>query len=209
MPEPDRSQDSKSGWDPLETRRELINELRAGDSHGWKEMDEKYTPIIARWAVHAGLQSADVQDVVQNVLLAVHQNVKKFQLRDKARKSFRPWLWQITRTKIIDRCRDRANGATLAPEMLDQFESEQILIENADHGRRSLNSFGNFLECLVAIEREFAPHVWASFMRTAVEGEQTADVARDLGISTGAVRVYKKRVLDRLREFAAAPKAES
>jgi RNA polymerase sigma-70 factor (ECF subfamily) len=41
---------------------------------------------------------------------------------------------------------------------------------------------------------------WQAFWLTAVEGRLPRDVALELGISPGAVRVAKSRVLKRLRD---------
>ena len=50
------------------------------------------------------------------------------------------------------------------------------------------------------IKSEFAPTTWQAFWQTAVEGIRAADVARDLGLSVGAVYVARSRVLARLTE---------
>ena len=50
------------------------------------------------------------------------------------------------------------------------------------------------------IRAEFEDHTWRAFWRSAVEGHSTAEIAGDLGMSKGAVRQAKYRVLQRLRE---------
>ena len=52
---------------------------------------------------------------------------------------------------------------------------------------------------LAMIRGEFEARTWAAFWQTAVEGRAAADVAADLGMTPGAVRVAKSRVLHRLR----------
>ena len=49
------------------------------------------------------------------------------------------------------------------------------------------------------IRGEFEPRTWEAFWQTAVEGRAAADVAAELGMTPGAVRVAKSRVLHRLR----------
>ena len=49
------------------------------------------------------------------------------------------------------------------------------------------------------IREEFEPRTWQAFWQTAVEGRAASDVAADFGMSPGAVRVAKSRVLHRLR----------
>ena len=57
-----------------------------------------------------------------------------------------------------------------------------------------------FARALELIRGEFEERTWTAFWRTAVEGQAAKDVAADLSMSPGAVRVAKSRVLHRLRE---------
>ena len=50
------------------------------------------------------------------------------------------------------------------------------------------------------IRGEFEERTWQAFWRTAVEGRDAKEVALELRMSPGAVRVAKSRVLRRLRE---------
>ena len=50
------------------------------------------------------------------------------------------------------------------------------------------------------IRGEFEVRTWQAFWLTAVEARSPAEVAVELGMSPGAVRVAKSRVLKRLRE---------
>ena len=59
---------------------------------------------------------------------------------------------------------------------------------------------GLFARALNLIRAEFQESTWEAFWRTTVEDQPAKDVAADLGISPGAVRVAKCRVLQRLRE---------
>jgi RNA polymerase sigma-70 factor (ECF subfamily) len=50
------------------------------------------------------------------------------------------------------------------------------------------------------IRSEFEERTWQAFWRTAVDGLTAADVGAELHMKSGAVRVAKCRVLQRLRE---------
>lgn len=50
------------------------------------------------------------------------------------------------------------------------------------------------------LEAEFEPRTWQMFWRVTAEGQAVKDVAADFGVTPGAVRVAKSRVLQRLRE---------
>jgi RNA polymerase sigma-70 factor, ECF subfamily len=81
--------------------------------------------------------------------------------------------------------RDAAN----LPDPADEQEFNQVL-----------------LRALAAIRCEFQERTWQSFWGVVVAGRATADVAADLAMTPGAVRVAKSRVLLRLRrELGDAP----
>ena len=50
------------------------------------------------------------------------------------------------------------------------------------------------------IKGEFQQNTWQAFWLTAVEGLAAADVARQVGMSPGAIYVAKSRVLARLKD---------
>ncbi len=53
---------------------------------------------------------------------------------------------------------------------------------------------------LELVRGEFEVTTWQAFWRTTVDGQNPADVGRELGLSAGAVRQAKYRVLRRLRQ---------
>jgi RNA polymerase sigma-70 factor (ECF subfamily) len=80
-----------------------------------------------------------------------------------------------------------------------------------DAAESSKPEFLGFLEELEAIRKEFKPHLWQAFWRTAVEESPAPVVAAELGMTANAVRVAKHRVLERIRSAhgivaGAAPK---
>ena len=52
----------------------------------------------------------------------------------------------------------------------------------------------------LAIRGEFQESTWQAFWRTAVEGQSPKQVAEDLGLTVGAVYVYRNRIVARLRK---------
>jgi RNA polymerase sigma-70 factor (ECF subfamily) len=55
---------------------------------------------------------------------------------------------------------------------------------------------------LAAVRPDFEPSTWQAFEGFAINGMPAAEVAREMGISKGAVVQAKFRVLKRLREEA-------
>ena len=52
---------------------------------------------------------------------------------------------------------------------------------------------------LAGIREQFQPTTWQAFWMVVIDGRAAADVAADLGMQQGTVRVAKSRVLKRLR----------
>jgi RNA polymerase sigma-70 factor (ECF subfamily) len=57
-----------------------------------------------------------------------------------------------------------------------------------------------FRRAPAAIREEFAPRQWQVFWRTSIDNQTAPAVADELGMTAGAVRQAKARVLRRLRE---------
>ena len=57
-----------------------------------------------------------------------------------------------------------------------------------------------FLRAIELIREEFKAETWHAFWRTAIDGCSAQDVAEELDMRPGTVRVAKSRVLQRLRE---------
>jgi RNA polymerase sigma-70 factor (ECF subfamily) len=61
-------------------------------------------------------------------------------------------------------------------------------------------AFGDVLQrALELIREEFQEQTWRAFWSVVIEGRDAADVAGELSMQPGAVRVCKSRVLARLR----------
>jgi RNA polymerase sigma-70 factor (ECF subfamily) len=58
------------------------------------------------------------------------------------------------------------------------------------------------------VKGEFQETSWKAFWLTAVDGISAADVARQIGLSPGAVYVAKSRVLARLKDEVDVMKQE-
>jgi RNA polymerase sigma-70 factor (ECF subfamily) len=103
----------------------------------------------------------------------------------------------MLKSLVQTRSRIRATGGTDA----------QIRLEN--HPDFRVSSAGDFeieyrRQVLVTaaeeIRGEFHESTWQAFWRTCVDGQAAADVAAQLGTTTGNVYVSRSRIIARLRE---------
>src|SRR5882757_6413 len=93
--------------DLLQTRVTLLNRLKDwGDHSSWQEFFDRYWKLIYGVARKAGLGEAEAQDVVQETLFSVAKHIPGFKY-DPALGSFKGWLLNMTRWRIIDQIRKR------------------------------------------------------------------------------------------------------
>ena len=183
------------------TSRSLLARVQADEPRAWDRLVNLYAPLVLRWCRRSGLQGTDAADVFQQVFQAVVVNVGGFR-KERHGDTFRGWLRRITQNKLRDHFRrlgreTRGTGGSSAQQRLAQVPGPEPVEApiTIDIDERSL-----FARALAQIRAEFAPRTWSAFWQTAVEGRAAKDVADELNMSPGAVRVAKSRVLHRLRQ---------
>ncbi len=185
---------------PPETRASLILRLQdPADIVAWDEFAEIYAPVVYRSARGLGLQTADADDVVQEVLSAVAQSVKDWIVRDD-RGAFRAWLYRIARNTAIDfltrrKHRPWANGGGEAARQLDQIEAKGDVSSQFDvEVRREI-----FARASEKVRSQVSDTTWQAFHRTAVLGQPIEAVAAQLNVSPGSIYIARSRVMKRLQ----------
>jgi RNA polymerase sigma factor (sigma-70 family) len=182
------------------TRLTLLARLRGPrDELAWAEFHGIYGPLIKRLARAKGLQEADADDLTEDVFRAVAGAIGRWD-PDPSRGSFRGWLSRITRNLIINllaswRPGIRGSGNTDVERLLDQQpapEDADTALFDLEYRRRL------FHLAMEQVRGEFRETTWQAFTRTALGDERPKDVAEDLGITAGAVYVYRNRVLARI-----------
>lgn len=188
------------------TSTSLILRAQSLDPEAWKRVVFLYTPIVVGWARAAKLQDDGVEDVVQEVFQAVAKSIDKFEM-GPGMPAFRGWLWGITRHKIKDLFRTRLN----APKALGGSHAQRQFMEipNQEPPYDSESDFDSqkpfaqpdsiAFRALELIKNDFQENTWKAFWRVTIDDAPAADVAKDLGISVGAVYTAKSRVLKHLR----------
>ena len=81
------------------------------DQASWQEFFEIYRNLIYNFARKAGLNDTEAQDAVQETLISVSKSMPSFKYSpDKG--SFKVWLLNLTRWRIVDQMRKRSPKAT-------------------------------------------------------------------------------------------------
>jgi RNA polymerase sigma-70 factor (ECF subfamily) len=183
------------------TRASLLLRLRDSQDHeAWMEFVSLYEPVIYRLLRRHGLQDADAQEVMQDLLMAVSRSIDRWDPA-KERGSFRGWLRQVARNLVINWLKQRQRRETAAGG------SDILAMLNGlpgDSGPESAEFEQELRRALLQraaeeVRAEVQPATWQAFWETGVVGTSPADAAQKLGMTAGAVRVAKCRVLARLR----------
>lgn len=184
------------------TSRSLLERVQSDEPAAWDQLVSLYAPLVYQWCRGWGLREQDATDIFQEVFQAVAVHIGGFR-RQRAGDTFRGWLRTITRNKVHDYFRRRGRepegvGGSEAQAQLAELPAPQPAEDSSlseQHGERALVA-----RALELIRREFAERTWQAFFRTAIDGRSAPEVAAELSMSAGAVRVAKSRVLQRLRE---------
>ncbi len=188
---------------PPETRASLILRLKnAEDVAAWNDFVAIYTPVIFRVACRHGLQVADAENLIQEVLLSISRALPQW-LQREDRGSFRAWLFKIARNEAVDMLTRRATR----PLGKDGLEGERLLAEVPDH-RGDLSSRFDleyeqtvFQWAAAQVRDSVSETTWQSFWLTHVEGLTVDRVAQQLNMRTGTVYVARGRVMNRIQEL--------
>src|SRR3954471_20337976 len=107
---PEATADHRALWtgDLAATPASLLTRLKRSDDHdGWQRFFDTYAGVIHALAVRSGLSPAEADDALQETLLSIAKEMPDFHY-DPARGSFKAWLFQISRRRIVDQFRRKA-----------------------------------------------------------------------------------------------------
>lgn len=183
------------------TSRSLLARLHANEPAAWDRLVALYAPLVWHWCRKMKLPQQEVADVFQEVFQSVATHMHRFR-GDRPADTFRGWLRTITTNKILDHYRAKkrqpaATGGSEAQAWWAQIP-EVLIAEDAPDETKLCHEL--FQKALRLIQSEFEERTWRAFWRVVVDGQSPQEVAQELAMSAGAVRVAKCRVLHRLRQ---------
>ena len=164
----------------------LMRSAISGDSAAYQRLLKAVTPVL-RAAARRGLARAgqpldQSEDIVQDVLLAVHLKRHTWD----ANAPFAPWLFAIARNKLIDWLRRRGRRVFVDIDDFAEILPGEPVVETPAASEVALQ-----LQSLPARQREVLQSI-------AVDSSSIKDTAAKFGMSEGAVRVALHRGLANL-----------
>ncbi len=157
-----------------------------GDTGAYRALLEALTPVLRTMAKsglsRAGAGNADAEDVVQEILLAIHLKRQTWMIDQP----FTPWLNAIARHKLIDVLRRRGRrGEVPIDGLID------VLPDTREEP-------GTSPEELSRLVGKLDGKSHAVVRAVSLDGASVRDAAQKLGMSEGAVRVALHRGLRKL-----------
>ena len=192
--------------DAIPTRWSLIKRLKDwDDQESWREFFDTYWRLIYNTATRAGLREVEAQEVVQETVITVAREMKRFQA-DPARGSFKGWLLHTTRWKIADQFAKRQ------PQPSDRLSPSATSIGNGERRTATVDRIPDpaGLELEKVWDKEWEQHVGAAALRRVksqvdplqyqifdlcvLRGAAPKTVAEKLGVKPWKVYLARKRV---------------
>ncbi|TWT91586.1 RNA polymerase sigma factor [Stieleria varia] len=184
------------------TSLSLIRRVQTNDPRSWERLVQIYGPLVYRWCRRRGIDRHDASDIMQDVFSAVSGSIDRFQ-SEQGQRSFRGWLYGITRFKMLDHFRQSMKR----PDVIAGDVLDATLEANVDADPYLDDPAGDRIDAgiiirqtLELIRQEFTDVTWKAFWRTAVDKQSAPDVAAELGLQPANVRQIKRRVMKRLRD---------
>jgi RNA polymerase sigma-70 factor (ECF subfamily) len=188
---------------PPETRETLIRRLpNAADVEAWEVFLEIYEPLLFRLARGRGMQPADAEDFVQEVLASVVRNIERWVARED-RGSFRAWLFRIAFNlglNFVTRPKHKrlGSGDDQIARMLEEVPAASV-----DSSELFLKEYRREVYRWAAerVREQVSKRQWMMYWLTSVEERPIAEVAAEYEMSVGSIYIARSRITKRIREM--------
>jgi RNA polymerase sigma-70 factor (ECF subfamily) len=175
---------------------EWMRSALAGDARAYQRFLTDVTPhlrvMARRQCAKFGAADTDAEDIVQEVLLAVHLKRGSWD----SNRPIGPWLSTIIRNKLIDSLRRRGRHQNVPIEdVVETLEAEEQAHDALDR-----QDVEHVLNQLKDPQRDIVRSI-------SIEGANVRETAARLNMTEGAVRVSLHRALKALAAFYRSDRA--
>lgn len=192
---------SRHNPDAWVTRETLIRRVRRQrDQKAWEEFVYYYRGYVYGIARRMGLNHHDAEEIVQTVMVKLWKTLPAFEY-DERKGRFRGWLCTVTGNEVKMLLRGRASKLEkMTPQKQQEVREYLHRVQAEPSQALAEQEWVRYITTLAwqRIGDEFTEKEKIAFERMS-RGDNVADVAQALGLTTSSVYVYKKRVHDRLR----------
>jgi RNA polymerase sigma factor (sigma-70 family) len=184
----------------IPTRWTLIERLKNwDDQESWREFFDTYWRLIHGTGIKAGLTEVEAQDLVQETVISVCKAIQEFEATPESG-TFKGWLLQLTRWRIVDLMRKRAPAKPAPAQPTDSTRTPTIdrvpdpaglALEQVWEEEWENNLITAALERL---QRQTSAKHYQVFYLNAIRGVPVERVADLTGVKREQVYVIKNRL---------------
>jgi RNA polymerase sigma-70 factor (ECF subfamily) len=171
---------------------DLIRAAAAGDRQAFQDLVLRKREQVVRTAYQVVGDLDEAQDVAQVVFLRLWKVLRRFDPRHR----FDTWLYRITVNASIDVLRSRGPKGWMQP--LPDAAADRLAGPTAD-AERALD-LADLQRAFLRLAARLAPKQRAVFVLKEIEGLETAEIGRALGIRESTVRNHLLQARRVLRE---------
>ena len=185
----------------IPTRDSLLSRLKDwGDDASWRDFFNTYWKLVHGVALKAGLSEQEAQEVVQETVITVARRIPEFKY-DPAVCSFKTWLLNLTRWRIVDQLRKRKPSAA-ANHFRSEATARTATVERvADPASLNLDAVWDqewehqILEAAIQrVKRKVKPEHYQIFHLCVFKEWPVKKVASELDVSAAQVYLARHRV---------------
>ena len=182
--------------DPDQTRYTLLHRaLDIGDEDAWEQLVEHYRRFIYYILNQLLVNSSDIDDICQQVLLTLTKDLKKF---DPAKGKFRSWLSTVIRNTAISYFRKQTRHtnklAGLRNETVEENLQKSSEIDELIEQEWTTYIATQAMERVKGVFEGKAIEVF----ELSLDGLGATEIAEQTGLTLSSVYTLKKRVKKRL-----------
>jgi len=168
------------------TLEEKMALAQTGDNNAYASLLSDITQILRGYLLRRMAGSADIEDVLQEILISVHNARHTY---DKSR-PFKPWLFSIAKFRLYDHFRKVYRNARNEKGVFDEIANE--ISENVTDDTDSNEELYEAIETLPKKQKQIIEMM-------KVEGYTAKEVGEYFNMSESAVKVSAHRTYKTLR----------
>jgi RNA polymerase sigma factor (sigma-70 family) len=184
------------------THISLLQRLADGQHDAWQDFHARYGELLLGYCRARGLQPADAEDVLQDILVSLSKAMPGFQY-DRAKGTFRAYLKTVAHHAIARRFRQKHPAPGLEPDSAGAHAPP----ESDEHWEVQWRRY-HLRRAMAALATEFSQRDLDAFDRYALAGEEPGAIAADLNLSMDNLYQIKSRVTRRLTALIQAQIAD-
>jgi len=169
------------------TEAEIIKYCKEGNRNGFKELVDKYAPLLMGICLRYMNNEFDANDVLQESFIRIFKNIGNY----KSNGSFEGWISKITVRSALIALRKRKSGI----RFLEQVSNNEEKTYEAEI-EVNLNE-----EDILLMIQKLPEHYRIIFNMSVIEGYNHAEIAKLLNIPEGTSRTKLTRARKKLQEI--------